>query len=94
MYTLKVSYGDVDDEPEMATVAILGTYESLDAACDAAKSKFDAIMDNLRGDTDICFGDIAGSQYDYYVTYGDSVYKSGRVTSGYDYYYYVSVVER
>ena len=26
MYTLKVAYGDVDDEPEMATTEILGTY--------------------------------------------------------------------
>ena len=94
MYAIKVSYGDVDDEPEMATVDIMGTYETLDEATEAANDKFSAILDGLRGNTDICFGDIAGSQYDYYVTYGDSVYKSGRVTSGYDYYYYVSVVER
>ena len=31
MYTLKVSYGDVD-EPEMAVAEILGTYESLEEA--------------------------------------------------------------
>ena len=36
MYTIKVSYGDVGDEPEMATAEILGTYESLDEACEAA----------------------------------------------------------
>ena len=93
MYTLNVSYGDVD-EPEMAMTDILGTYKTLDEATEAAKDKFDAILDGLRGNTDICFGDIAGSQYDYYVTYGDSVCKSGRVTSGYDYYYYVTVAKR
>ena len=94
MYVVNVSYGDCDAEPEMATVEILGTYESWDEATEAAKDKFDAIMDGLRGNTDICLGDIAGSQYDYYVTYGDSVYKSGRVTAGYDYYYYVTVAKR
>ena len=93
MYTLKVSYGYVD-EPEMALTETLGTYETWDEACEAAKDKFLAIMADLRGNADICVGDIAGSQYDYYVTYGDSVCKSGRVTSGYDYYYYVTVAKR
>ena len=94
MYIVTVSYGEDIDEPAEATVETLGTYESWDEATEAAKDKFDAILDGLRGNTDICFGDIAGSQYDYYVTYGDSVYRSGRVTSGYDYYYYVTVAKR
>ena len=93
MYTLKVSYGYVD-EPETATTDMLGTYETWDEACEAAESKFDAIMEDLSGNTDICFGDIAGSQYDYYVTYGDHNCESGRVFSGYDYYCQVAVVER
>ena len=93
MYMVKVSHGYVD-EPEPVTAEILGTYETWGEATEAAKDKFTVILDSLRGNADICVGDIAGSQYDYHVTYGDSVCKSGRVTSGYDYYYRVSVVER
>ena len=93
MYTLKVSYGYVD-EPEMATAEILGTYETWDEAAGAAEDKFSSILDNLSGNTDICFGEIEGSQYDYYVTYGDHNFESGRVFSGYDYYCQVSVIER
>lgn len=95
MYMLKVSYGDYDDVdgPETATVEILGTYESLDEACEEAKSKFDAIMERI-GDDLVCFGEVAGSLYDYYVTYGDHDVESGRVVWGYDYYCQVSVVER
>ena len=92
MFKAKVAYGHVD-EPEPVTTDVLGTYETWDEATEAAKDKFNAIIDDLSGNTDICFGDIAGSQYDYYVTYGDSVHKSGRVTSGYDYYCQVAVVE-
>ena len=92
MYTLKVSYGYVD-EPEMATAEILGTYESLDEATEAAHDKFRAIVDALSG-TDVCFGLVEGSLCDYCVTYGDSIYKSGRVSSGYDYYYQIGVVKR
>jgi len=91
MYTLKVSYGYVDDEPE--TTGMLGTYETWDEAADAAENKFSSILDDLSGNTDICFGDIAGSQYDYYVTYGDHNFESGRVFSGYDYFCQVAVVE-
>ena len=94
MYTVRVSYGYVEDEPEMATIDIIGTYETWDEACEAANSKFRAIMERLSGDTNICFGDMASSQYDHYVTYGDHDVESGRVVWGYDYYYYVSVVER
>lgn len=93
MYKLKVSYGCVD-EPEMATTDILGTYESLGEATEAAEDKFGDIIDGLSGNTDICFGEVASSLYDHYVTYGDHDVESGRVVWGYDYYYYVSVVER
>ena len=65
MYTLKVSHGYVD-EPEPVTTDMIGAYETWDEATEAAKDKFNAIIDDLRGNTDICFGDIAGSQYDYY----------------------------
>ena len=94
MYMLKVSYGDVDDEPEMATVETLDTYKTLDEACEAAEDKFLAIMGDLRGDTDTCYGEIDGSQYDYYVTDGDHDVEYGRVFSGHDYYCQVSVIER
>ena len=93
MYTLKVSYGYVD-EPKMATVETLGTYETWDRASGAARDKFLAIMDDLRGDTDTCYGEIDGSQYDYYVTDGDHDVEFGRVFSGHDYYCQVSVIER
>ena len=92
MYTLKVSYGYVD-EPE-ATTDMIGNYETWDEATEAAEDKFSSILDNLSGNTDICFGEIAGSQYDYYVTYGDHDVEFGRVFSGYDYYCQVAVVER
>ena len=92
MYTLKVSYGYVAD-PEMATAEILGTYETWDEAAEAAEDKFKAILGDLSG-TDICFGEIESSLCDHYVTYGGPIVGSDRVSSGYDYYYYVSVVER
>ena len=94
MYTLKVSYGYVDDEPEEATVEILGTYETWDEAAEAAKSKFDAILDDLRGDTYLCTCDIPGSQYDYYVEDGGRNVEYGLVFSGHDYYCQVCVIER
>ena len=90
MYTLKVSYGDVDDEPEMATTEILGTYESLEEACEAARRKFDAIMERLD-DIDIRFREVKESRYDYYFVYGyyepaiDCVFE--------EYYYDISVIE-
>ena len=93
MYTLKVSYGYID-EPEMATTKILGTYETWDGASGAAEDKFLAIMGDLRGDTDTCYGEIDGSQYDYYVTDGDHDVEFGRVFTGQDYYCQVSVIER
>ena len=93
MYAIKVAYGDVGDEPEMATIDIIGSYETWDEACEAAEDKFKSILHGLIG-TDICFGGIASSQYDHYVTYGDHDVESGRVVWGYDYYYYVNVVKR
>ena len=92
MYTLKVSYGDVDDEPETATVEILGTYGSWDEACEAAKSKFDAIMELLGDDLDIRLHEIEASRYDYYVIYGYFDPELGCVDN--EHYYMVSVTER
>ena len=93
MYTLKVSYGDGDiDEPETATVEILGTYGSRDEACEAAKSKFDAIMELLGDDIDKRFGEIEGSLDNYYVTYGYYDDDIGCVDN--EHYYMVSVTER
>ena len=84
MYAIKVSYGDYGDEPAMATAEILGTYESLDEACEAAKSKFDAIMRRIC-EYDTRFGEIERGRCRYYVLYG-------RVELD-EYYYMVSVVE-
>ena len=86
MYVVNASYGDCDAEPEMAMTEILGIYESLDEACEAATSKFDAIMERL--------GEIDGSSYDYYDTCGDHDTEFGRVFSGHDHYCQVRVVER
>ena len=91
MFKIKVAYG-YSDEPE--TTGILGTYETWDEATEVAKDKFSSVLDGLRGNTDICFGDIAGSQYDYWVEDDDGRnVESGLVFSGPDYYCKVAVVE-
>ena len=94
MYTLKLSHGDVD-EPETWTAEILGTYESLDEACEAAEREFDAIMDRLGDDCDdcdeLCFGNIERGCGDCYVTYGYRDCELGYVDR--EYYYRVYVVE-
>lgn len=95
MYIPELSYGDVD-EPEMATTEILGTYETMDEACEAAKSKFDAIMERLGDDHDIHFCETEtypdihlcapGTYPDrYYVTYGYLNHKLGCVCQEYFY---------
>ena len=90
MYTVKVSYGYVD-EPEMATTEILGTYKTRDEACEAAQDKFNAIVGDLSG---IRFGEIEGGRYNCYVTYGYYDPELCRLFAGYDHYYYISVIER
>lgn len=85
MYTLKVSYGYVD-KPETATVETLGTYETWDDAAEVAQDKFYTIVGDL--------GEIEGSEYDYYVTYGNYDVEFGRVFSGYDHYCKVSIIKR
>ena len=91
MYTLKVSYGDDIDEPEEATVEILGTYKTRYAADWAARDKFDVIMDNLD-DIETRFRDIKWHYCDYYVVYGYIELELGYVDN--EHYYKVSVVER
>ena len=94
MYMLKESFGDVDVDDEPDVVEILGTYESLDEACEAAESEFDAIMERL-GDPDcdeVRFGDIVRSCGDCYVTYGYRDCEIGYVLE--EHYYRVYVIER
>ena len=95
MYIVKVSYGDDIDEPELATVETLGTYKTLDEACEAAESKFAAIMDRLGDDGDdcdkLCLGDVERGCGDYYVTYGYRDCELGCILR--EYYYRVYVVE-
>ena len=93
MYTLKVSYGYVD-EPDMATTEILGTYKSHDETCEAAQSKFDSINECLGDDLEVRFGGIEGGSRYCYVTYGYYDAKLGRLVAGYDHYYMVRVIER
>ena len=93
LYTLKVSYGDVD-EPEEGTTELLGTYRSMEEACEAANSKFDAIRACIGDDSDICFGEIEGGCCDYYVTYGHRDGELCRLFDGYDHFYLVSIIER
>ena len=72
MYMVNVYYGvygDYDAEPELATVETLGTYESLDEACEVAASKFAATMESLA-DLDLRCRKVRESRYDYYVVYG------------------------
>ena len=91
MYMLKVSY--VDDDPEMATTKTLGTYVSLDEACEAAQSEFDAIKEHLV-DLEVCLGEIEACRDNYYITYGYYDGELCRLFDGYDHYYYVSIIER
>ena len=93
MYTIRVSYGHVD-EPEMATVESLGTYVSRGEACEAAQGKFDAINARLGDDLEVRFGEIEGGRRGCYVTYGYYDANLGRLVAGYDHYYHVSVIER
>lgn len=90
MYTLKVSYGYVD-EPAEATTEILGTYKTRDEAVEAAQDKFRAIVGDLR---EICFGEIEGSRCKCYVTYGYYDANLDCLLAGYDHYYYISIIER
>ena len=72
MYMVSVYYGDYGDygvEPELATVEILGTYESLDEACEVAADKFAATMESLN-DLELRRRKVKESRYDYYVVYG------------------------
>ena len=94
MYMVSVYYGvygDYDAEPEMATVETLGTYESLDEACEAAQSKFDAIKECLA-DTETCVCDIWACLDTYYVSYGYLDPELGYVCE--TNYYRLSIVER
>lgn len=90
MYTLKMSYGYVD-EPETATTKILGTYESLDEVCEAAESKFDAALGRIGDDLDIRFRDIERSCCDCYATYGYYDCELGCVVA--DHYYRVYIID-
>ena len=94
MYTLELTHGYVDD-PEPWTTEILGIYESLDEACKAADSEFEAIMGRLGDDCADCeellFDDIERGVGNYYVTYGYRVCELGSVIRGY--YDRVYVVE-
>ena len=72
MYMVNVYYGvygDCDAEPELATVETLGTYESLDEACEVAASKFRAAMESID-DLELRRRKVKESRYDYYVVYG------------------------
>ena len=91
MYAIKVSYGDVGDEPEMATAEILGNYETWDEACEAAQSKFDAIKERLV-DLEVCVHGGEACRDNYYITYGYLDPELGYVDN--EHYYMVSVIER
>ena len=98
MYTLKVSYGDVDaPEDEEAKYEILGTYKTWDEACEAAQVEYHAILCDLAGEATICVGETEGSCDSYYITYG-YYYDGGELDSdyagycyGYDHYYRVVI---
>ena len=90
MYMLKESYGYVD-EPETWATEVIGTYESLDEACEATESKFDAIMERLGDDCELCYDDIERGCGDCYVTYGYRDCELGCVLR--EYYYRVYVIE-
>ena len=88
MYVVNVSYGDCDAEPELATVETLGTYKTLDEACEAAADKFNAIMERID-DVDLRCREVKESRYDYYVVYG---YYDPELGGVFDEYYYMITV--
>ena len=90
MYKLKESLGDVD-EPETWTTEVIGTYKSLDEACEAAESKFAAIMDRIGDASDVYSAYAERGCGDCYVTYGHYDCELGCVLM--EYYYRVYVVE-
>ena len=92
MYAIKVAYGYVGDEPEMATIDILGSYETWDEACEAAEDKFDAIKERLCDDLEVRVHGLEASFDSYYVIYGYLNPKLGYVDN--EHYYYVNVVKR
>ena len=83
MYTLKLTNGYID-EPETWTAEILGSYESLDRACEAAEREFYDALEDLTDDCGTCFGEIEACLDNYYVTYGSYDPELGRVFGGYD----------
>ena len=89
MYTLKMSYGDVD-EPETETVEILGTYEDEGEALKAAEDKFAEVMESIYDPCEVWFGEVKTSPYRYYVNYGAIDEYNTRIS---DKYYEVSVKE-
>ena len=91
MYTLKLSYGYVDD-PETETVEVLGTYEHKDEAFKVAENKFCGIMEDLADGGELRFGEVAESRYGYSVTYG-YVDEYNTLINGHDHYYEVRVKE-
>ena len=91
MYTLKLSYGYVD-EPETETVEVLGTYEDEVEALKAAENKFSEVMEYVA-DPDVRFGEVNESRYGYSVTYG-YIDEYDTLVYGYNHYYKVNVNER
>jgi len=91
MYTLKMSYGDVD-EPETETVEILGSYEDEAEALKAAENKFFEAAEYFIDPCEARVGEVKESPYRYYVTYGP-IDEYGTVVYGYNNYYAVVVKE-
>ena len=94
MYTIKVSYGDYDDieGPEPDVVETLGTYESLDEACDAAEDKFYAIVARLSEAFDARCDEIKTCRDNHCIRYGYYDCEISRWDNRS--YYMVSVVEQ
>ena len=90
MYTLKGAYGDVDDEPEMATVVTLGTYETRDEASEAARRELGEIKEWLDGFE--ASYDIKARLNTYYVEYRYIELEHGYECK--EEYYKLSIVKR
>lgn len=90
MYTLKLSYGHVD-EPETDTTEVIGIYEDEEEALKAAENKFCEVMESIDDPCEVWFGEIVDSPYRYYVNYGAVDEYNTRIS---DNYYEVSVNER
>ena len=89
MYKIKLYCGCIA-EPESAEVKVIGTYESLDEACEAAKDEFDTIKAYLCN-LGVRIIEVEACLDSYYIVYSCNPALGCVIAAQ---YYMVSVTER